>query len=312
MQRRRPRARPRRRPRPASSRGAARRSTCAWSAAHQLGAALLYFTGCKGHNIKLRQRALARGLTLNEYALCRDRGRQGHRERDRGGRSTPRSACPSSRPCCARTPARSRPPRTARCRARSAPLIGDFHVHTTVSGDGALAARGGRRGGARARLPRARDHRSRRGHALRRRPRGAARAARADPRAAGRARRLAHAAARRRAQHRPERRARLRPRVPRAASTGASRRCTTTSSSTAPRRPGASSRAMQDPTRAHDRPPLGAHDRRAARRSISISTRSSPPPKRPAPRSRSTARCRGSTCPSRRCAARATATSRSC
>jgi DNA polymerase (family 10) len=35
----------------------------------QLGAALLYFTGSKGHNIKLRQRALARGLTLNEYAL---------------------------------------------------------------------------------------------------------------------------------------------------------------------------------------------------------------------------------------------------
>ena len=39
-------------------------------AEHQLGAALLYFTGSKGHNIKLRQRALARGLTLNEYALA--------------------------------------------------------------------------------------------------------------------------------------------------------------------------------------------------------------------------------------------------
>lgn len=35
----------------------------------QLGAALLYFTGSKGHNIKLRMRALARGMTLNEYAL---------------------------------------------------------------------------------------------------------------------------------------------------------------------------------------------------------------------------------------------------
>jgi DNA polymerase (family X) len=32
-------------------------------AADQLGAALLYFTGSKGHNIKLRQRALARGWT---------------------------------------------------------------------------------------------------------------------------------------------------------------------------------------------------------------------------------------------------------
>jgi DNA polymerase (family 10) len=43
-------------------------------AAHQLGAALLYFTGAKGHNIKLRQRALARGLTLNEYALSEIEG----------------------------------------------------------------------------------------------------------------------------------------------------------------------------------------------------------------------------------------------
>jgi DNA polymerase (family 10) len=36
----------------------------------QLGAAQLYFTGSKGHNIKLRQRALSRGLTLSEYALA--------------------------------------------------------------------------------------------------------------------------------------------------------------------------------------------------------------------------------------------------
>jgi DNA polymerase (family X) len=35
------------------------------------GAALLYFTGSKAHNIRLRQRALARGMTLNEYALAR-------------------------------------------------------------------------------------------------------------------------------------------------------------------------------------------------------------------------------------------------
>ena len=43
-------------------------------AEHQLGAALLYFTGSKGHNIKLRQRALARGYTLNEYALSEIEG----------------------------------------------------------------------------------------------------------------------------------------------------------------------------------------------------------------------------------------------
>jgi DNA polymerase (family X) len=35
------------------------------------GAALVYFTGSKAHNIRLRQRALARGMTLNEYVLAR-------------------------------------------------------------------------------------------------------------------------------------------------------------------------------------------------------------------------------------------------
>src|SRR5262249_46530039 len=35
------------------------------------GAALLYFTGSKSHNIELRQRALKMGLTLNEYGLAK-------------------------------------------------------------------------------------------------------------------------------------------------------------------------------------------------------------------------------------------------
>lgn len=38
-------------------------------APESFGAALLYFTGSKAHNIRLRQRALRRGYTLNEYAL---------------------------------------------------------------------------------------------------------------------------------------------------------------------------------------------------------------------------------------------------
>jgi DNA polymerase (family X) len=38
------------------------------------GAALLYFTGSKAHNIRLRQRALERGWTLNEYALAEQEG----------------------------------------------------------------------------------------------------------------------------------------------------------------------------------------------------------------------------------------------
>lgn len=36
----------------------------------QYGAALMYFTGSKAHNIELRQRALAAGWTLNEYELA--------------------------------------------------------------------------------------------------------------------------------------------------------------------------------------------------------------------------------------------------
>jgi DNA polymerase (family 10) len=39
-----------------------------------LGAALQYFTGSKAHNIALRDRALQRGLKLNEYGLYRDDG----------------------------------------------------------------------------------------------------------------------------------------------------------------------------------------------------------------------------------------------
>lgn len=37
----------------------------------QFGAATLYFTGSKAHNIAMRQRALDRGLLLNEYGLLR-------------------------------------------------------------------------------------------------------------------------------------------------------------------------------------------------------------------------------------------------
>jgi DNA polymerase (family 10) len=39
------------------------------STAEQLGAALQYFTGSKAHNVALRERAVRRGLKLNEYGL---------------------------------------------------------------------------------------------------------------------------------------------------------------------------------------------------------------------------------------------------
>src|SRR5262249_47456730 len=36
------------------------------------GAAMLYFTGSKAHNIELRRIALDKGMSLNEYGLTRD------------------------------------------------------------------------------------------------------------------------------------------------------------------------------------------------------------------------------------------------
>jgi DNA polymerase (family 10) len=36
----------------------------------EFGATLVYFTGSKAHNVRIRERALRRGLTLNEYALA--------------------------------------------------------------------------------------------------------------------------------------------------------------------------------------------------------------------------------------------------
>jgi len=38
------------------------------------GAALMYFTGSKEHNVRLRERAIKKGLTLNEYGLFEDDG----------------------------------------------------------------------------------------------------------------------------------------------------------------------------------------------------------------------------------------------
>jgi len=40
--------------------------------AESFGAALLYFTGGKSHNIELRKLALERGMSLNEYGLTQD------------------------------------------------------------------------------------------------------------------------------------------------------------------------------------------------------------------------------------------------
>ncbi|HVY36525.1 MAG TPA: DNA polymerase/3'-5' exonuclease PolX [Polyangia bacterium] len=104
-------------------------------APHQIGAALLYFTGSKGHNIKLRMRALARGLTLNEYALSEiDGGKVVASETEEQiyrALDLP-FIPPQLREDCGEIEAAERgalpPPIPS--------LSGDFHLHTTVSGDG--------------------------------------------------------------------------------------------------------------------------------------------------------------------------------
>jgi DNA polymerase (family 10) len=102
---------------------------------HQLGAALLYFTGSKGHNIKLRQRALGRGWTLNEYALSEIEGGKivasATEEEIYAALGLP-FISPVLREDWGEIEA-------AEKGALPRPLpqvIGDFHVHTTVSGDG--------------------------------------------------------------------------------------------------------------------------------------------------------------------------------
>jgi DNA polymerase (family 10) len=104
-------------------------------AAEQLGAALLYFTGSKGHNIKLRQRALGRGLTLNEYGLCEIEGGRvvasETEEQIYGVLGLPWIP-PVLREDWGEIEAAERGalPRPM------GDVIGDFHVHTSVSGDG--------------------------------------------------------------------------------------------------------------------------------------------------------------------------------
>ncbi len=103
--------------------------------AHQVGAALLYFTGSKAHNIKLRQRALARGLTLNEYALSELEGgrvvaseteEQIYRALD----------LPWIPPVLREDAGEIEAAEAGRLPRPIGEVIGDFHVHTDLSGDG--------------------------------------------------------------------------------------------------------------------------------------------------------------------------------
>ena len=101
----------------------------------QLGAALMYFTGSKGHNIKLRQRALARGWTLNEYALSQlDGGAIVARETEEDIYRA--LGLPFIPPVLREDGGEIEAAETGALPQPIGRLWGDFHVHTSVSGDG--------------------------------------------------------------------------------------------------------------------------------------------------------------------------------
>jgi DNA polymerase (family X) len=101
----------------------------------QLGAALLYFTGSKGHNIKLRQRALARGLTLNEYALSEiEGGRVVASETEEQIYAV--LGLPWIAPVLREDAGELEAAERGALPSAIGPVVGDFHLHTTVSGDG--------------------------------------------------------------------------------------------------------------------------------------------------------------------------------
>jgi DNA polymerase (family 10) len=104
-------------------------------APHQLGAALLYFTGSKGHNIKLRQRALARGLTLNEYALSEiEGGRVVASESEE--QIYQALGLPWIPPVLREDSGEIEAAESGALPEPLGAVLGDFHVHTTLSGDG--------------------------------------------------------------------------------------------------------------------------------------------------------------------------------
>lgn len=101
----------------------------------QLGAAQLYFTGSKGHNIKLRQRALARGMTLNEYALSMvDGGRVVASETEADIYAA--LGLPFIPPVLREDAGEIEAAESGTLPLALPDVLGDFHVHTSVSGDG--------------------------------------------------------------------------------------------------------------------------------------------------------------------------------
>jgi DNA polymerase (family 10) len=104
-------------------------------AEHQLGAARLYFTGSKGHNIKLRMRALARGWTLNEYALSEvEGGKVVASETEEQIYAA--LGLPWIPPVLREDAGEIEAAEQGTLPTPIGAVAGDFHVHTSTSGDG--------------------------------------------------------------------------------------------------------------------------------------------------------------------------------
>jgi DNA polymerase (family 10) len=104
-------------------------------APHQLGAALLYFTGSKAHNVHLRQRALERQLTLNEYALTElDGGKVVASETEEEIYAA--LGLPFIPPVLREDSGEIEAALRGELPRPVGDVIGDFHLHTSLSGDG--------------------------------------------------------------------------------------------------------------------------------------------------------------------------------
>jgi DNA polymerase (family X) len=102
---------------------------------HQLGAALLYFTGSKAHNVKLRIRALARGYTLNEYALSAvDGGKVIASETEEEIYAA--LGLPFIPPVLREDAGELEAAEAGTLPRPLGTVLGDFHLHTSMSGDG--------------------------------------------------------------------------------------------------------------------------------------------------------------------------------
>jgi DNA polymerase (family 10) len=106
-------------------------------APEQVGAALLYFTGSKAHNIRLRQLALRRGFSLSEYALAESESGRVIASRTEQEIYAALGLAPIPPPMREDTGEIE----AAASGSLPAPLAvadlrGDLHVHTDLSGDG--------------------------------------------------------------------------------------------------------------------------------------------------------------------------------